>query len=118
MWSRKCGAYPMAVSADWRNEEYVIIYGMADLPVDTGQGKDAQESGQEQNTGTVFRGKDMDEIHSLYDATQEYELDLGHVQAVILGDSLLGARRGCPLPVRLYGKQRGAWKERLSVPDG
>ena len=82
-------AYPMAVSADWQNEEYVIIYGMADLPVDTGQGKDAQESGQEQNTGTVFQGKDMDEIHSLYDATQEYELDLGHVQAVILGDSLL-----------------------------
>ena len=73
-------AYPMAVSADWQNEEYVIIYGMADLPVDTGQGKDAQESGQEQNTGTVFRGKDMDEIHSLYDATQEYELDLGHVR--------------------------------------
>ena len=82
-------AYPMAVSIDYQEGEYTVIYGMADLPADTGQGKDDQESGQEQNTGSEFRGRDMDEIQRLYDASQEYELDLGHVQAVILGDGLL-----------------------------
>lgn len=82
-------AYPMAVSVDFQGGEYVVAYGMANLPVDTGQGKDAQEGAGEQNTGPEYRGKDMEEIHRLYDATQEYELDLGHVQAVVLGDNLL-----------------------------
>ena len=84
-------AYPLAVSVDYINGEYEVVYGMANLPADTGQGKDPQAGGAEQNAGTVFRGKDLKEIQKLYDASQEYDLDLGHVQAVVLGKRLLSS---------------------------
>ena len=58
-------AYPLAVSVDYINGEYEVVYGMANLPADTGQGKDPQAGGAEQNAGTVFRGKDLKEIQKL-----------------------------------------------------
>ena len=82
-------AFPLALSVDAEEGEYVVIYAMADLSLMTGQGKDQGESGESQNTGSVFRGQSFEEIQEQYDSSQEYMLDLGHVQALILGDGLL-----------------------------
>ena len=82
-------AYPLAVSVDVEEGEYVVSYAMANLPLMTGQEKDQEESGESQNTGTVFRGADFEEIQEKYDSSQEYMLDLGHVQALVFGDGLL-----------------------------
>ena len=84
-------SYPLAISIDYEKGEYEVIYGMADLPADTGQGKDSQAEGTEPYTGVALRGKNLQEIQTLYDASQQYDLDLGHVQAVILGKGLLEA---------------------------
>lgn len=82
-------AFPLAISVDVEGGEYVVTYAMANLPLMTAQEKDQEESGESQNTGTVFRGKKFEEIQEAYDSSQEYMLDLGHVQALILGDGLL-----------------------------
>ncbi|MCI5649534.1 MAG: hypothetical protein ACI4EG_08920 [Fusicatenibacter sp.] len=85
-------AYPLAVSFDFREGMYEVIYGMADLPVLTGQGKSGEGTGEEESSGgegTCFRAESLEKIGELYDLSQEYQLDLGHVQAVIFGEQLL-----------------------------
>ncbi|MGI6005882.1 MAG: hypothetical protein ACOX8E_00145 [Ruminococcus sp.] len=87
-------AYPLIVSFDWKNEKYQVIYGMANLAVSTGQGKSGEESGNSQQT-VLFAGNSMEEILKMYNQTQEYYLDQGHIQAVILGEALLGNQKAC-----------------------
>ena len=82
-------AFPLAISVDVEQGNYVVSYAMADLPLMTGQGKDQGEAGETQNTGTSFTGQNFREIREQYDSSQEYMLDLGHVQALILGEALL-----------------------------
>lgn len=82
-------AYPLAVSVDLKEGQYVVAYAMANLPLITGQSKDQEEGGEEQNTGSVFRGDSFGEIRQKYEDSQEYVLDLGHVKALILGENLL-----------------------------
>lgn len=82
-------AFPLAISVDVGQGNYVVSYAMADLPLMTGQGKDQGEAGETQNTGTSFTGQNFREIREKYDSSQEYMLDLGHVQALILGEALL-----------------------------
>lgn len=82
-------AYPLAVSVDLEEGQYVVAYAMANLPLMTGQNKDQEEGGEEQNMGSVFRGNSFGEIRQKYEASQEYMLDLGHVKALILGETLL-----------------------------
>ncbi|MGI6012175.1 MAG: hypothetical protein ACOX8H_11895 [Ruminococcus sp.] len=81
-------AYPLVLAFDWKEGQYQVIYGMANLAVSTGQGKAGDDSSGGQQT-LLFEGEDMEEILNLYNRTQEYYLDLGHVQAVILGKNLL-----------------------------
>ncbi len=85
-------AFPLAVSVDAEGDDFLVTYAMADLPLMTGQGKDPGGSGEEQDTGSRFRGQDFQEIRQKYRDSQEYLLDLGHVKALILGDSLLENR--------------------------
>lgn len=86
-------AFPLAVSVDVEEGEFLVSYAMANLPLMTGQSKDQEESGEEQNTGSTFRGKTFDEIRKQYEDSQEYELDLGHVKALVLGETLLQDQR-------------------------
>ncbi len=85
-------AFPLAISVDTAGKDFLVSYAMADLSLMTGQGKDQAESGEEQNTGSSFRGEDFQAIRRKYRDSQEYVLDLGHVKALILGDSLLEDR--------------------------
>lgn len=77
--------YPMTLAFGHEDGSNYVIYGMANLNEVTEQGKG------EQDTPEVLkiRGESMSEIHEEYAKTQQYYLDLGHVQAVIFDKSLL-----------------------------
>ncbi len=79
-------AYPLVLGIDWSDENYRIYLAMAKLGESTGQ----EKSGAEQESNVVnLEGKDTEEIWASYDATQELYLDIGHVQALVLGEGLL-----------------------------
>lgn len=80
-------AYPLVLGIDWLSDRYQIIYGMPDLSASTGQDK-SSDAGSGKNT-LLFTGNNMKEILQIYNRTQEKYLDMGHVQAVVLGEHLL-----------------------------
>lgn len=82
-------AYPLAFSVDYGEDGYEIIYDMANISESTGQGK--QEGGQQEEgkAPLAFSGKDFEEIGRRYDESQEYYLDLGHVQAILFSRRLM-----------------------------
>lgn len=78
-------AYPLALSVDLKDGIYEVRYGMARLSAVTGQGKEPEsDSGESQ----AFRGTSLKEVRQAYDRSQQYYLDTGHVQAVLLGEAL------------------------------
>ncbi|RHV90071.1 hypothetical protein DXA96_07605 [Lachnospiraceae bacterium OF09-33XD] len=50
-------AYPLAVSVDYINGEYEVVYGMANLPADTGQGKDLRRAARSRMRGLFSEEK-------------------------------------------------------------
>lgn len=82
-------AYPLAFSVDYREDAYEVIYATANLAGSTGQSK--QEGGQqsEGRQPLTFSGTDFAQIQQRYDESQEYYLDLGHVQAILFSRRLL-----------------------------
>lgn len=76
--------YPLAMGMDIVDGEYVITYGMPDLPKATGQGKD-EEGG---NSALTICGDSFEEIEKQYDRSQEKYLDIGHLQVLVLGRNL------------------------------
>lgn len=81
-------AYPLCIAIDWKDEQYQVIYGIADLAQSTGQGKDQESDTEEKKMLHAFNGRTFADIEKSYQESQEYYLDLGHVQAVILGERL------------------------------
>lgn len=82
-------AYPLCVAIDWKDEQYQVIYGIVNLAESTGQEKEQENAAKEERLPHAFFGKSFEEIKKTYEESQEYYLDLGHVQAVILGETLL-----------------------------
>lgn len=82
-------AYPLAFSVDYREDAYEVIYATANLAGSTGQSK--QEGGQqsEGRQPLTFSGTDFAQIQQRYDESQEYYLDMGHVQAILFSRRLL-----------------------------
>lgn len=78
-------AYPLALSLDLKEGEYEVRYGMARLSAVTGQGKEPESNSAESQ---AFRGDSLKAIRQAYDRSQQYYLDTGHVQAVLLGETL------------------------------
>ena len=59
----------------------------------TGQGKDEQEEGTDEDPASLFfEAETFEEIAQQYDSTEEYDLDTGHVQAIVFSDALLSDR--------------------------
>lgn len=87
--------YPLALGINVEEGEYVISYGMPDLPQANGQGANEKE-----NSASVLtiRGNDFTQIQNVYKNTQEKYLDIGHLQVIILGKNLMDS---------------GQWKEFL-----
>lgn len=77
--------YPLALGADWEEGKYLLTYGMPDLSQATGQEK--QEEGSDPSVLT-FAGKELEDIGREYNLSQEKYLDMGHLQVIVLGESL------------------------------
>lgn len=74
--------YPQAIALDREQENYKVLFGMPNMEGTTGQ----QKSGEEKQESVLgFSGKNMKEIQTLCNQTQEKYLDLGHVNVLILG---------------------------------
>lgn len=81
--------YPLAVGADFGDGEYVITYGMPDLPKATGQGKEEEAA----DMALTIKGENFDKIRELYERSQEKYLDIGHLQILVLGRKLIESER-------------------------
>lgn len=87
--------YPSALGVDEAPEGFMLTYGMPDLSQSTGQGKE-EENG---SAGVLsVSGADFDQIEDIYNHSQEKFLDMGHLQVLILGDTII---------------QNGKWREVL-----
>ena len=62
---------------------------MADLAEMTGQSKDSGTGENEGKHGIVYTAESLEEIRNLYDRGSQYELDIGHVKALVLGTALV-----------------------------
>ena len=77
--------YPQAIAVDRTQEKYEVLFGMPNMEGTTGQEKSGEET---QKSILAFSGKNMKEIQTLYNQTQEKYLDLGHVNVLILGSGI------------------------------
>ena len=76
--------YPLAMGIDTDGSEYIITYGMPDLPRATGGGK-----AEEGDTSVLtIHGNSFDSIEKSYERTQEKYLDIGHLQILVIGRHL------------------------------
>ena len=76
--------YPLAMGIDTDGGEYIITYGMPDLPRATGEGK-----AEEGDTSVLtIHGNSFDSIEKSYERTQEKYLDIGHLQILVIGRRL------------------------------
>jgi len=93
-----------------------VWYAPANLAVVTGQGKDEQEEGTDEDPASLFfEAETFEEIAQQYDSTEEYDLDTGHVQAIVFSDALLSDRRTDGRTVEVPGTGPCAWAQCLSV---
>lgn len=76
--------YPLALGVDIREGEFVFSYAMPDLAKATGQ----EKGGEENRSGLEISGYDFDEIERKYNRSQSKFLDMGHLEVLVLGDSL------------------------------
>lgn len=77
--------YPQAIALDRSQENYEVLFGMPNMEGTTGQEKSGEEK---QKSILEFSGKNMKEIQTLYNQTQEKYLDLGHVNVLVLGSGI------------------------------
>lgn len=77
--------YPLALGVDFTENGYRFIYGIPDLAKATGQ----EKSGEEGAEVLELTGKDFEEIEENYNRSQDKFLDMGHLEVLILGDSML-----------------------------
>lgn len=77
--------YPLALGAGVSEEGFVLKYAMPDMNVTTGQEKPEEDP----VSVLTLAGKSFSEIEEIYNRSQEKFLDLGHLQVVILDESML-----------------------------
>lgn len=82
--------YPLSLGADLIDGKFQLTYGIPDLPKSTGQEKNGEDQG---NAAPSIVGENFSEIENLYSRTQEKYLDMGHLEILVLGQSLLDGSR-------------------------
>lgn len=102
--------YPLALGADIEDRKIQLTYGVPDLPKATGQEKNGEDQG---NAAPSVSGDSFQEIEQLYSRTQEKYLDMGHLEILVLGQSLLDG--GCWEQVLEYLKQEPTIGENVYV---
>ena len=78
--------YPLALGVDASAEGISAIYGMPDLSQSTGQKKSEEDGGARV---LQISGQNFQEIENVYDRSQEKFLDMGHLQVLVLGETIL-----------------------------
>ena len=73
------------MSADYKDGQYELIYGIPGLGEITGQGKNQEEQAQ----AISYQGKTPKEAEAAFNRNQKNYLDMGHMKTVILGKELL-----------------------------
>lgn len=79
--------FPLAVSANYVDGKYQLIYGIPQLSAMTGQGKSETEGSEPQ--AIVYEGKTPQEAEAHFNQNQKNYLDMGHLKALILGREIL-----------------------------
>ena len=79
-------AYPMALGVDASSEGLLLVYGMPDMSESTGQEKEEEDGGARV---LQISGGDFVQIEQAYDRSQEKLLDMGHLQVLVLGRTLV-----------------------------
>ena len=79
--------FPLAVSADYVDGKYQLIYGIPQLSAMTGQGKSETEGSEPQ--AIVYEGKTPQEAEAHFNQNQKNYLDMGHLKTLILGRRIL-----------------------------
>ena len=79
-------AYPMALGVDASSEGLLLVYGMPDMSESTGQEREEEDGGARV---LQISGGDFVQIEQAYDRSQEKLLDMGHLQVLVLGRTLV-----------------------------
>ena len=75
----------MALGMDASPEGILLSYGMPDMSESTGQGKEEEDGGARL---LQISGSDFTQIEQVYDRSQEKLLDMGHLQVLVIGQTL------------------------------
>lgn len=80
--------YPLALGVEQSENGWKFIYGMPELP--SAEGQEKEETG---NSALAITGEDFEAIEKIYNRSQEKYLDMGHLQVLILQNSLIQSER-------------------------
>lgn len=80
--------YPLALGTERSETGWKFIYGMPELP--SAEGQEKEETG---NSALSVEGEDFTAIEKIYNQSQEKYLDMGHLQVLILQNSLLQSEK-------------------------
>lgn len=78
--------FALSLAVDYKENEYFVWYGISDLS------DEVSEEGENQvkeKTDVGYRAKNLKEIKNEFLKSQENELDMGHLKALILGKGIL-----------------------------
>lgn len=82
--------YPLALGVDVSEDGISVTYGMPDLSQSTGQEKGEEDGGVHILN---INGADFYEVEQIYQHSQQKFLDMGHLQVLILGKTILEDER-------------------------
>lgn len=77
--------FPLSMSADYKDGNFELIYGIPGLGEITGQGKNQEEQPQ----AISYQGETPKEAEEAFNRNQKNYLDMGHIKTIILGKGLL-----------------------------
>lgn len=102
-------AFPLEMSADYRNGKYEIRYGIPPFSGTTGQDKNTGQAEDAQSVG--YTGKILKEAEKKFHDNREKYIDTGHMKALILGYGILENKEA-------YGELLQFLEEKPSVGAG
>lgn len=79
--------FVLSLSVDYKDGEYLVWYGTSDLSGEVSE--EEENSPVKEQSENEFKGTSMEEAEKKFLSSQENELDMGHLKAVILGEGLL-----------------------------
>lgn len=79
--------FALSLAVDYRDGEYQVWYGISDLSDEVSEEEESSEVKEKSEAG--FEGTSMEEARKEFLSSQENELDMGHLKALILGEGIL-----------------------------